>query len=96
MPPQLPPEGTIIAIDPDIPPENQLVFFEVENGNSSDLRWSLNGRLLSAGEEGRRWKPAAGRYELVLTDERGTRHDRVSFQVRGGDVGEFGAVGLSC
>ena len=77
-----PPSGTIIVVDPDIPEENQRVFFEAENAGS-DLKWQLNGALLPSGEEGRRWSPLPGRYELSLTDISGKTHDKVSFEVRG-------------
>jgi len=78
-----PPDGTIIVLDPDIPGDNQRVFFEMEHGNSPELRWQLNGQLLPTGEEGRRWAPRPGRYDLVLTDPAGKAHDSVSFEVRG-------------
>ena len=38
---------------------------------------------LLAGEEGRRWAPRPGSYELALVDNYGTMHDAVSFVVRG-------------
>jgi penicillin-binding protein 1C len=78
-----PPEGTIIAIDPDIPEDNQRIFFEAENTGVGSLRWRLNGELLPAGEEGRRWVPRPGRYELALIDGSAKRLDSVSFTVRG-------------
>jgi penicillin-binding protein 1C len=78
-----PPGGTIIVIDPDIPEENQVVFFEAENANNTELRWMLNGMLLPPGDEGRRWAPRPGRYDLVLTDNTGKMHDKISFEVRG-------------
>jgi penicillin-binding protein 1C len=80
-----PPGGTIIVIDPDIPEENQRVFFEAENASSDDTRWTLNGELLPPGDEGRRWAPRPGRYDLALTDNSGKTHDKVSFEVRGID-----------
>lgn len=80
-----PPGGTIIVIDPDIPEENQRVFFEAENGNNTELRWMLNGMLLPPGEEGRRWAPRPGKYDLVLTDNSGKTRDKISFEVRGID-----------
>jgi penicillin-binding protein 1C len=78
-----PPEGTIIVLDPDIPEANQRVFFEVENSGSIELKWQLNGELLPPGEQGRRWTPRPGRYELALIDGAGKRQDAVSFTVRG-------------
>jgi penicillin-binding protein 1C len=78
-----PPDGTIIVLDPDIPEENQRVFFETEQGGSPELRWQLNGEMLPRGEAGRRWAPRPGRYELSLTDSGGHQQDRVTFEVRG-------------
>ena len=78
-----PPEGTIIVIDPDIPDENQLVFFEADNGETGRMRWRLNDELLPEGDAGRRWKPTPGRYILALTDGGGRTLDSVSFEVRG-------------
>lgn len=77
-----PPAGTIIVVDPDIPEENQRVFFEAENAGS-ELKWQLNGAQLPPGEEGRRWAPRPGQYELSLTDLSGKIHDKISFEVRG-------------
>jgi penicillin-binding protein 1C len=78
-----PPDGTIIVLDPDIPEENQLIFFEAENAGGNEFRWRLNGELLPPGEEGRRWAPRPGRYELAIVDTSGKTHDAVSFEVRG-------------
>jgi penicillin-binding protein 1C len=83
-----PSDGTVIVIDPDIPEENQRVFFEAENSKVADVRWRLNGKLLPPGEEGRRWAPRPGRYELELFDTAGRRQDTVSFEVRGMALGE--------
>jgi penicillin-binding protein 1C len=77
-----PPEGTIIVIDPDIPEENQLLFFEADNGTGEGLRWRLNDELRATGDEGRRWAPRPGRYRLALIDDGGSTLDTVSFQVR--------------
>ena len=77
-----PPEGTTIVIDPDIPEENQLLFFEADNGTGEGLRWRLNDEVRPAGDEGRRWAPRPGRYRLALMDNDGSVLDAVSFQVR--------------
>ena len=81
-----PPEGTIIVLDPDIPGENQRVFFAADNAGSSELRWQLNGELLPPGEEGRRWSPGPGSYELALVDLSGKIYDRIFFKVRGNTI----------
>jgi len=78
-----PPAGTVIVIDPDIPEENQLVFFEAENAGGKDFSWQLNGEQLGSGYEGRRWAPQPGKYHLALVDQAGKTQDAVSFVVRG-------------
>jgi penicillin-binding protein 1C len=78
-----PPGGTIIVLDPDIPGENQFVFFEADNGTTGGLRWRLDGVLLATGEEGRRWAPRPGRHRLDLLDREGRELDTVTFTVRG-------------
>lgn len=78
-----PPAGTIIVIDPDIPEENQAVFFQADNAEGSDIRWSLNGEILPAGDEGRKWTPRPGRHDLALVDRDKKILDRISFEVRG-------------
>ena len=81
-----PPDGTIIVLDPDIPEDNQQVFFEAENVGGNELRWSLNGEMLPPGDGGRRWAPRPGSYELALGDRSGTTHDAIVFEVRGAAI----------
>jgi penicillin-binding protein 1C len=78
-----PPAGTVIVLDPDIPEENQIVFFEAENAGNKAVSWKLDGELLPSGEEGRRWAPRPGRHDLALVDGAGKSQDTVSFEVRG-------------
>jgi penicillin-binding protein 1C len=48
------------------------------------LRWRLNDEVLPTDYGGvALWKPAPGRYELVLSDANGVVLDRVRFEVRG-------------
>lgn len=79
-----PGDGTIIALDPDIPPEAQRVRFEA-TVPTEGLAWRLDGEALDLGPEGL-WKPRHGRHRLVLTDGRGEELDRVQFEVRGRDA----------
>jgi penicillin-binding protein 1C len=75
-----PAEGMIIAIDPDIPPDRQKVFFEA-TGGASGMRWLLNGHFIG-NDEMPTWTPARGDYELTLTDGQNRLLDRISFEVR--------------
>jgi penicillin-binding protein 1C len=77
-----PPSGTVIALDPDIPPDLQKIFFITET-NEEGLRWVLNGHTMS--DVGNRfpWTPKAGAYTLGLYDRKNQIIDSVNFEVRG-------------
>jgi penicillin-binding protein 1C len=76
-----PADGTIIALDPDIPEALQRVFFQASALAAGGV-WELNGRRL-----GDRalipWAPRAGRHTLSLLDASGRSLDTVRFAVRG-------------
>lgn len=71
-----PREGSVFALDPDIPPAAQRLRFEGEPGT-----WWLDGRPLAAGAE-RAWFPVPGRHELKLVGVGGASYT-VRFDVRG-------------
>ncbi len=75
--------GTIIALDPDIPPERQRLHFVASGGR--DLRWRIDGRELGRGARWA-WLPWPGRHQLELVDGRGKVHDALQFEVRGAGV----------
>jgi penicillin-binding protein 1C len=77
-----PPHGAVIALDPDIPPEQQRVLF-VAQGDTRGHGWVLNGQAL--GQTGRAvpWLPVPGRHAVSLMGPRGELIDGVSFHVRG-------------
>lgn len=75
-----PGRGEILAIDPDIPPGNQRVFFEVMSyGARYGVR--LDGSPLDDPLAG--WQPTPGRHRLQLLDEQGRVIDEGDFEVRG-------------
>ncbi|MGV7209986.1 penicillin-binding protein 1C [Oxalobacteraceae bacterium A2-2] len=76
-----PAPATIIAIDPDIPPASQRVFFVAQAGQG--LRWQLDGGVLGGAEREYGWKPAAGPHQLALVDADGKVLAETRFQVRG-------------
>ncbi|MBI0329735.1 penicillin-binding protein 1C [Burkholderia plantarii] len=77
-----PTDGTIFAVDPDIPPRNQRVWFERVAGSSGRGSWRLDGRVIGRGERVA-WLPWPGRHELELLDAGGKVADHVAFEVRG-------------
>jgi penicillin-binding protein 1C len=71
--------GQIIAVDPDIPIDRQLVHFE-SIGASPGSRWFLNGEPV---EDNGSWRPLPGHWLLTLHDPQGNQLDAVRFEVRG-------------
>jgi penicillin-binding protein 1C len=77
-----PAEGTIIALDPDIPEEQQRVFFET-SAQAGSFLWVLNSRPLGSASDVVSWKPQAGEYTLSLVDAKKNVVDSVDFKVKG-------------
>jgi penicillin-binding protein 1C len=75
-----PSDGTIYALDPDMPPAVQRITFEGQRGT-----WLLDGRRLGQGS-GLQWAPWPGRHELRLLAADGRELQRVRFEVRGASV----------
>ncbi len=77
-----PAAGTIIALDPDIPPDSERVVFSASPAPPG-LQWRIDNTVLPA-ERGRAdWKPVAGRHTLVLEDAEGRQVSALEFEVRG-------------
>lgn len=77
-----PPFGTVIALDPDIPPELQKVFF-VCQVHEDDFQWVLNGSGLERTGRTIPWTPKAGKYSLAIAEKGGKILDYIYFEVRG-------------
>jgi penicillin-binding protein 1C len=76
-----PADASILALDPDIPPDRQRVLFEAQAAHG--LQWQLNGQLLGPADRSFSWQPTPGAHELALTDGR-VAVARATFHVRGG------------
>ena len=68
-----PRDGSLFAIDPDMPPNSQRISFEGENGV-----WMLDGKRVGAGPR-ISWSPWPGRHALSLVSRSG--HDVDALQV---------------
>ncbi|HLX00593.1 MAG TPA: penicillin-binding protein 1C, partial [Trinickia sp.] len=77
-----PTDGTIFALDPDIPPARQRVWFERAPGSSARSTWRLDGKPFG-GAARAAWLPWPGTHVLELVDARGNIADTVRFEVRG-------------
>lgn len=81
-----PVHGAIIAMDPDIPHGQEMVFFEAEKQTWEPV-WVLDGNNLGSGRV-IGWTPTAGRHTLSIIDPERKIIDSVNFEVRGENAGD--------
>ncbi|MDN4589100.1 penicillin-binding protein 1C [Xenophilus aerolatus] len=79
-----PTQGTILALDPDIPPRNQRVSFE-SDGAGRDVQWRIDGKPFARGTTAQ-WLPWPGRHTIELADAQGQVLDTIQLEVRGAGV----------
>ena len=77
-----PADGTIVALDPDIPPEHQRLRFTADGPGA---RWLLDGKPL-AGATSASWLPWPGRHRVTLVNAAGEPLDEIRPEVRGAGV----------
>lgn len=82
-----PASGTIIALDPDIPPKHQRVSFSAEGRGT---RWLMDGKEFARGAQAQ-WMPWPGRHVVQLVDAGGKVADEIKLEVRGAGVREASA-----
>ena len=80
-----PANGTILALDPDIPPLHQRVSFTAAGAQARGLVWLMDGKAFARGPQAQ-WLPWPGRHVVQLADARGTVLDEVRLEVRGAGV----------
>ena len=78
-----PAPGSIIALDPDIPPAHQRLQLQAQGGTA--LRWRIDGRPVGQGAA-LAWLPWPGRHRVELLDAQGQMQDSVQIEVRGAGV----------
>jgi penicillin-binding protein 1C len=80
---QQPALGTIIALDPDIPPQRQRLQLQANlQANTQAVRWLLDGKPLAQGAQAQ-WMPWPGKHVITLVDAQGKALDEVRIEVRG-------------
>jgi penicillin-binding protein 1C len=77
-----PADGTIFALDPDIPASRQRISFERASGASALSSWRLDGKPLGHATRVP-WLPWPGHHLLELVEANGSVADAVNFEVRG-------------
>jgi len=79
-----PSQGTVIALDPDIPPRHQRLRFASEGGDGA-VAWRIDGKPFARGANAQ-WLPWPGRHVVELVDARGNVLDARRIEVRGAGV----------
>ncbi|WP_353171177.1 penicillin-binding protein 1C [Paracandidimonas soli] len=80
-----PVDGTILALDPDIPMAHQRVRFVLDgvpdNVDADGFKWLVEGVVAGKGN-GVLWQPEPGRHRIRLLDPSGLERDSVTIHVR--------------
>jgi penicillin-binding protein 1C len=77
-----PANGTIVAVDPDIPPDRQRLQFVAD---SAAARWRIDGKDVARGARWA-WLPWPGRHQVELVNAQGEVLDSIRLEVRGAGV----------
>ncbi len=77
-----PSTGTIVALDPDIPPLRQRLAFKADGRG---LVWRMDGREFARGNTAA-WLPWPGKHTVQLANTRGEVLDEIRIEVRGAGV----------
>lgn len=76
-----PPNGLIVAVDPDIPPSKQRILLR-SNIQEQGIYWFLNGAKLGSATKDIPWSPKNGKYKLSIGRDKNRLIDIVKFEVR--------------
>jgi penicillin-binding protein 1C len=77
-----PTAGSIIALDPDIPPQRQRVPLRLSAPAESGAVWRMDQLPLGKADGKLLWLPQPGKHRLTLANSRGEEIDSISFEVR--------------
>lgn len=77
-----PGQGSIMALDPDIPPERQRVPFQLSGPSGEGWHWQLNQKILGPASKPYLWLPLPGKHRLALVDTHRHEIESVRFEVR--------------
>ena len=83
--------GTVFALDPDIPPQAQTLALSVASGLPPGASWRMDGKRLGPAAA-RAWPLWPGAHRLELVDARGRVVEAVGFTVRGAALKAVAAV----
>jgi len=77
-----PAEGSIIALDPDIPPQRQRVPLRLSAPAGAGWNWRIDSKTVARADGKTLWLPQPGKHKLTLENSQGEVLDDVAFEVR--------------
>jgi len=77
-----PAAGTVIALDPDIPPGRQRLPLQLSARGEAGWTWRIDGKPAGRADRASRWLPQPGKHRLALVDAENLELDAVAFEVR--------------
>jgi penicillin-binding protein 1C len=79
---EYPADGTVLALDPDIPPQRQRLPLRLSGASETAWRWQMDKQILGTASKKVLWLPQPGKHRLALLDKQGVEVDAVNFEVR--------------
>jgi len=76
-----PADGSLIALDPDIPFDRQRVAIRIEPASPA-VQLLLDGKPIRLQDGAALWPPVGGTHQLILKDAAGAQLDQLRFEVR--------------
>ncbi len=77
-----PADGSIIALDPDIPPPRQRIPLRLSGSAGNGWVWRMDTKVIGKASTPILWLPQPGKHRLSLETRTGETLDSVSFEVR--------------
>ena len=88
-----PVHGSLLALDPDIPPKRQRLMLRASAGASANSRWLIDDKLVGKGATVP-WMPWPGKHRITLQSANGQTLHEVQIEVRGALVKPGHAAGV--
>ena len=77
-----PGDGSVLALDPDIPPGRQRVSLQLSGPAGPGWRWQVDATTPMRADRPALWLPSPGSHSIRLVDATGLELDQVVVQVR--------------
>jgi penicillin-binding protein 1C len=78
-----PADRSVIALDPDIPPQAQRLHIAAVAGTPASWGWRMDGQRIGSVRADLRWTLSLGPHRLELVDAQGRVMESATFEVRG-------------